>query len=63
MKAFIIKRCFSYDMKLAVRPNAFRFLLALVIISEVSLSKLISESIETPGSYFSAGFRKPPKID
>lgn len=53
---------FSYDMKLAVRLNTFRFLLALVLMSEVCLSKRISESIETRKRVFGAGFDKPQKV-
>ena len=49
-------------MKLAVRLNTFRFLLALVLMSEVCLSKRISESIETRNTVFGAGVDKPQTV-
>ena len=48
MNAFISVQRFSKDIKIAMRPRAYNFLLALLQMEETCWSKLGSESTKIP---------------
>ena len=63
INSFKIKRHFSYDMKLAMRPNPFTFLLTLVHMSEICSSSRSSERAQGSASLSLDLIEEPSKSD
>ena len=65
IEASIIKWRFTYDMKLAMRPDAFSLHPTLEHMSEICLSKQSSEPVKTPSSvsFVLDLIGEPPKYD